>query len=89
MLYHQLTPRHHPSNACAWAQYKSGSQASEVRDATLRRIQELEAELATARQEREALEGNIVHLRTTLSTPKARLVSSPKGALSPTRLFTP
>ncbi|GAX74150.1 hypothetical protein CEUSTIGMA_g1599.t1 [Chlamydomonas eustigma] len=49
------------------------SNLSAAREATLRRIQDLEGDLISARREREALEANVAHLKATMSSPKGHL----------------
>mmetsp|Transcript_14636 Transcript_14636/g.31883 ORF Transcript_14636/g.31883 Transcript_14636/m.31883 type:complete len:512 (+) Transcript_14636:54-1589(+) len=80
------------------------SNLSTARTATLRRIQDLENALLTARREREMLESNVAHLKATMgantngvlpvlsqTAGNMNHLSSPTGPLSPStrRLFTP
>lgn len=61
----------------------AGSQVSAVREATMRRIQDLEAELNSARREREVMESNVSLLKATLGHNAE--ANSPNGPLSPRR----
>ncbi len=64
---------------------QASSSGASARSATMRRLWALEAELATARRERQALEDSVGRLRHSLSAglPSPTSVLGSGGALSP------